>query len=209
MKVIVFGATGSVGRLTVEQLLAASHEVTAFARHADSLESDNPALSKIAGDVTDPAAVNSAVPGHDAVIITLGAGNSRGSKVRSEGTRHIIDAMQESGVSRLVCQSTLGAHESAGNLNFFWRRIVFGLLLGPVMRDHELQEDLVRDSGLAWTIVRPSGFRDGPASGDFEEDVATDRRDLKLNINRADIAAFLVRILDEETYLHRAVGISR
>lgn len=209
MKVIVFGATGSIGRLTVAALLEHGHSVTAFARDPAALERTHPALTRVAGDATDARAVEAAVPGHDAVIITLGAGNSRSSRVRSAGTRCIVDAMQHNGVERLICQSTLGAHESAGNLNFFWRRIVFGLLLGPVMRDHERQEDLVRDSGLAWTIVRPSGFQNGPATGDFEEDLAPDRRDLALRINRADIAAFLVRNLQDDRYLQRAVGISR
>ncbi len=208
MKIIVFGATGTVGRLAVERILAEGHEVTAFARKPETLGAGHPNLTLRAGDARDPVAVSDAIRGHDAVLITLGAGMSRNSDIRSQGTMNVIRGMQANGVRRLICQSTLGAHESRGNLDFFWKRIMFGLLLRPVLRDHELQESLVRASGLDWTIVRPSAFVDGPATGAFKEDVAPDDRSLALKISRADVAGFLYRQLSEPAYLHHAVGIS-
>ena len=54
MKVIVFGATGSVGRLAVERLLADGHEVTAFARRPEALEITNPKLKRLTGNVMIP-----------------------------------------------------------------------------------------------------------------------------------------------------------
>ncbi len=85
---------------------------------------------------------------------------------------------------------------------------MFGVLLRPVFHDHELQESLVRASGLDWTIVRPSAFDDGPATGAFREDFDETDRQLTLKISRADISAFLMRQVTEFKYLHRAVGIS-
>jgi uncharacterized protein YbjT (DUF2867 family) len=208
MKVIVFGATGTIGRLAVETMLKEGHAVTAFARRPGSLGIDDPKLGLFAGNALDPASVSDAVRGHDAVVITLGAGMSRRSVIRSQGTMNVIQAMHAHGVRRLICQSTLGAHESWSNLNFFWKRIMFGLLLRPVFLDHELQEKLVRASGLDWTIVRPSAFADGPARGGFRENFGPELRTLKLTIPRADIAAFLTRQLCDATYMRRAVGIS-
>ena len=208
MNVIVFGATGSVGTLVVGRLLADGHAVTAFARHPEKLAPSHPALTRLPGDATDPAAVSAAMRGQDAVVITIGAGKSRTGTVRSSATRNVIAAMHAHGVKRLICQSTLGAHDSWGNLNFFWKRIMFGLLLRPVLRDHERQEDLVRSSGLDWTIVRPSAFVDGPETGGYIEDVPAAARKLKLTIPRADIAAFLERQLTDARYHGRAVGIS-
>ena len=95
------------------------------------------------------------------MIIVLGSGKNRNSIVRSEGTKNIITAMQVSGVKRLICQSTLGAGDSTGNLNFFWKNIMFGWFLKQVFLDHELQEEYVRKSELDWTIVRPAAFMDG------------------------------------------------
>jgi uncharacterized protein YbjT (DUF2867 family) len=81
--------------------------------------------------------------------------------------------------------------------------------------DHVLQEKLVRASGLDWTIVRPSAFVDGPATGGFRENFGPAVRDLSLwrafwsgKISRADVASFLVRQLDDWRYAGRAVSIS-
>ncbi|MEL6947835.1 MAG: NAD(P)-binding oxidoreductase, partial [Pseudomonadota bacterium] len=128
MKVIVVGATGTVGRLAVKEMLDAGHAVTAFARSPQELDFTHERLTLVSGDARIPHDVDRAVAGHDAVVVTLGAGMSRKDTIRSEGTFNVIKAMQNHGVKRLVCQSTLGAHESWSNLNFFWKRIMFGLL---------------------------------------------------------------------------------
>ncbi len=208
MNVIIFGATGTVGALAVRRMLGDGHRVTAFARHPERLEISDPALVRIAGDVADETAVADAIAGHDAVVVTLGAGMSRRSVVRSVGTMNVIRGMQAHGVARLICQSTLGAHESWSNLNFFWKRIMFGLLLRPVFLDHELQESLVRASGLDWTIVRPSAFTDGPDTANYREGFDGKEQRLKLKISRAEVAGFLARQLADRRYTQRAVAIS-
>lgn len=208
MKVIIFGATGTIGALAVKKMLEDGHKVTAFARTPSKLNLQHDMLTLLPGDATNGAAVTDAIKGHDAVMITLGSGMSRSSLIRSTGTMTVIQGMQANGVERLICQSTLGAHESWGNLNFFWKRIMFGLLLRTIFQDHELQENLVRASGLKWTIVRPGAFTDGPATSGFKEDIKETDRNLTLKISRADVADFLARQLADLRYTHRAVGIS-
>ncbi|WP_417309415.1 NAD(P)-dependent oxidoreductase [Devosia sp.] len=208
MNVIVFGATGSVGRLAVETMLEAGHEVTAFARRPETLALRHANLRLLAGDAADRDAVVAAMAGQDAAVVTLGAGMDRKSRIRSVGTLNVIAAMQQRGVPRLIVQSTLGAHDSWGNLNFFWKRVMFGALLRPVFRDHELQEQLVRASGLDWTIVRPSALSDQTPEGALIEDVPATRRGLGLTISREEVAGFLTRQLGDMHYLGRAVGLS-
>lgn len=208
MKIIVFGATGTIGRLVVERSLADGHHVTAFARNPQKLNFSNPSLTLVAGDALDSATVSDAIPGHDAVVVTLGSGMSRKGVIRSQGTLNVIKGMKQHGIRRLICQSTLGAHESWSNLNFFWKRIMFGFLLRPVFRDHELQEKLVRESGLDWTLVRPSAFTDGEALGTFRKGFDASERNLTLKISRADVAEFLKSQLSDNSYMNRAVGIS-
>jgi uncharacterized protein YbjT (DUF2867 family) len=115
--------------------------------------------------------------------------------------------MQAHGVRRLIVQSTLGARDSWNTLNFWWKRVMFGALLAPVFRDHELQERLVEASGLDWTIVRPGAFTDA-ATAPLIEDVPNTARGLALKINRADLARFLARIVGEGAYRGRVVGLS-
>lgn len=206
MNVIIFGATGTLGRHLVEQALSQGHHVTAFARHPEKLGLHDASLRYQAGDVLDAQAVARAVEGHDAALIALGAGRKGG--VRADGTKNVIDAMKHHGVKRLICLSTLGAGDSRNLLNFFWKRIMFGLLLRAAYADHEMQEKLVRQSGLDWTLVRPGAFVDGDATGQYQHGAPLPATDLKLKIARADVAGFMLRQLTDRGYLHKAPGVT-
>ena len=137
--------------------------VTAFARDPMRVDIKHVNLRVAQGDVMDPAPVERAIQDHDAVLCSLGAG--RKGTVRSEGTRNIIHAMEKAGVRRFICQSTLGVGDSRDNLNFFWKYIMFGLLLRPIYADHVSQENHVKKSHLAWTVVPPGAFTDGERTG--------------------------------------------
>ena len=208
MRVTVFAATGSIGHLTVQELLKEGHDVTAFARNPQKISFTDPKLSLNAGNALDAKDDFAAVKDHDAVVITLGSGMSHKSIIRSKGTKNVIRAMHTHSVRRLICQSTLGTSESWAYLNFWWKRVMFGALLAPVFRDHELQEQLVEVSGLDWTIVRPAAFTDDASSRPVIEDVPISVRGLDLKVSRYDLARFLTRQIVDTTYFCRAVGLS-
>jgi len=208
MKLIIFGASGTIGRQLVEQALEQGHQVTAFARRPEKLALSHAHLNCHAGDVLDHDTVMNAVSGHDAVIIALGAG--RKGNVRSAGTGNILAAMRQQGVLRLVCLSTIGAGDSHNLLNFFWKRIMFGMLLKEAMADHEAQEALIRQSGrdVEWVIVRPGGFTDGPATGQYQHGKFSAGKKLELKVSRADIASFMLQQLTSDVYLRQSPVVS-
>ena len=206
MKVVVFGATGSVGRLIAEEALAQGHTVSAFVRDPAKLGIEHPNLRITRGDAMDPAAVESAVRGQDAVVCALGAG-AKGS-IRSEGTRNIVNAMEASGVRRFVCQSSLGVGDSRGNLNFFWKHVMFGLLLRQAYADHVEQERHVMQSRLDWTIARPGAFTDGPRTGNYQQGFAGSHKAITHKVSRADVADFVVKQLTDRSYLHKTPALS-
>ncbi len=206
MKLLIFGSTGSIGRELVKQALEQGHTVTAFARDPAKFDIKHTNLQVVQGDVMEPASVERAVQGHEAVLCSLGAG--RKGTVRSEGTRNIISAMEKVGVRRFICQSTLGAGDSRGNLNIFWKYIMFGLLLRPMYADHVRQENYVRQSRLDWTIVRPGAFTDGNRTGDYLHGCPATDKSTKLKISRADVADFMLKQLIDDTYLHKTPGLS-
>ncbi len=149
-----------------------------------------------------------AVEGQEAVLCSLG-GMKRNYPVRSEGTRNIVEAMEKFGVRRLICQSTLGAGDSRGNLNFWWKYVMFGLLIRPMYKDHELQESYVMQSRLDWTIVRPGSFQGSEErTGQYRHGFPATDKTLKLKISRADTADFMLKQLTDDTYLHKAPGLS-
>lgn len=175
-KVLVIGATGGSGVAAVQNLLARGCEVTAFARrpgalaHLQADPQHGGRLTLQAGDAMNPADIDSAVPGHDAVVVTLGISENpvrvrlRGSagtpmNVRSQGTRHVIDAMRRHGVRKLVAQTTFGAGATRGKLPFIYK-LMFSLLLKPQIADTEQQEEAVRASGLDWVLAQPVNLTD-------------------------------------------------
>ncbi len=206
MKLIIFGATGTVGQHLVAQAQEAGHEVTAFTREKSKVNQQPQQPKIMEGDVLNAQRVAQAIQGHDVVLCVLGAG--RKGKVRSLGTQNIIRGMQANGVRRLICQTTLGCGTSRGNLNFFWKHVMFGWFLKEAFIDHERQEQFISKSKLDWTIVRPAAFTDGPLTQQFCHGFAPNERSLKLKVSRADVAYFMLQQIDNPVYLHKKTGLS-
>lgn len=206
MKLVIFGSTGSMGHQLVLQALEQGHTVTAFARNPAKLEIEHANLTVVQGDALDSASVEMAVDGQDAVLCSLGAG-AKGT-IRSEGTRNIVRAMEKAGVSRFVCLSTLGVGNSRANLSFFWKNIMFGLLLRRAYADHVSQEGYVKESRLDWTIVRPGAFTDGNRTGVYRHGFLSSDKAIRGKISRADVADFMLKQLTDRTYLHETPGLS-
>ena len=206
MKVAIFGSTGSIGHHIVEQALEQEHTVTAFARNPAKLEIEHANLTVVQGDALDSASVEKAVNGQDAVLCALGAG-AKGA-IRTEGTRNIVQAMERAGINRLICLSTLGVGDSRDSLNFFWKHIMFGLLLRGAYADHVSQEDSVKESRLDWTLVRPGAFTDGDRTGEYRHGFPSADKTIKAKVSRADVADFMLKQLTDRTYLHETPGLS-
>src|SRR5262245_6380442 len=98
MKLVVFGANGSTGRLLTKQALDEGHTVTAVTRHPEAFPLQHDYLNVMRGDVHDLASVEQAVAGQDAVLSTLGVPyNSKVITVYSEGIANIMQAMHHYG----------------------------------------------------------------------------------------------------------------
>lgn len=211
MNILVFGATGGTGKFVVSQLLELGYKVTALARNPSKLNITHSNLKVSQGDVMSPSSVETVMQNQDAVICCLGAPAMKAGNVRSVGTKNIIHAMQQKGVSRLICQSSLGFDDSEvvlQNAPFLTRKIVIPFLLGTTFKEHHKQEILIKKSNLNWTIVRPVNMTDGAFTGDYKHGFLYDDKSLKLKIPKADVADFLIKQLTSNEYLKQTTGIS-
>lgn len=211
MRVIVFGATGATGKLTVEALLSRGHSVSAFSRREREWEDVN----VIVGDVLNPADVHKAVEDHDAVVVTLGITENpflvrlRGAAntatdVRSQGTKNVIDAMKSHDVRRLVVQSSFGVGPSRGKESLFFK-LFFWAVLSPQINDTELQERLVIDSDLDWVLAQPVGLDDS-VSGEVL--LSTELETKSMKVSRRHVADFLATAVSRQEYTHHHVALS-
>lgn len=216
MKIAVIGATGGSGQAAVQWLLAAGHQVTAFARHPERLQLESERLCRVSGDALNAADVESAVAGRDAVVITLGItenplrvrllGPARTPlDVRSRGTQHVIEAMRRHGVQRLVVQTSYGVGATRDRLRFV-DRLFIALLLAPQIADTELQTQLVSDSGLAWTLVQPVHLTDSSAT-DMPFSSLTGET-ARMSLSRQSVGRFLAQAAESSALVGESVALS-
>ncbi|MFW5681289.1 MAG: NAD(P)-dependent oxidoreductase [Pseudomonadota bacterium] len=205
-KVLIIGASRGVGLETVKRALEAGHDVRAFARSADRIGLVHERLEKVRGDALAPRDVEAALAGVDAVVQTLGVSPSPRLLVKrvrlfSDATRVLVEAMERSGVRRLVCLTGFGAGDSRNQGGLLYDT-AFNLFLGRVYDDKNLQEYLIRNSDLDWTIVRPVILTNGRWTGHYR--VLLDPRDWGFGfVSRADVADFLVQQIDSDAYLRK------
>jgi uncharacterized protein YbjT (DUF2867 family) len=204
-KVVVFGATGGTGQQIVSQALAQDYDVTALVRDSAKLTLQHPDLTLIEGNVLDRAAVDQAVGGADAVFISLGNTANNPNLVVSSGTAVVLEAMQAAGVKRLIVISSLGVGDSKDQVPLFFQALMATTLRGA-FQDKEAQEKLVMASGLDWTIIRPGGLTDGPATGAYRAGL---EHTIGGQVSRADVAAFALAQLTSDEYLRKTPAIGQ
>jgi putative NADH-flavin reductase len=202
MKVALLGATGSVGRLILQQALERHHRITALVRNPERLAGYGDAVRIVRGDALDREAVENTVAGQDAVIYSIGINTGGRTTLFSDSTRILLGAMERHGVKRLVCITGVGAGETKGHGGLLYDWLIFPLFTRDRYEDKDRQEALIRQSSLDWVIVRPAPYREGSARGNLE--ILTSVRDAKLRrISRTEVATFVLDQLSDDRYLRQ------
>jgi putative NADH-flavin reductase len=220
MKLTIVAATGGVGRQLLEEAVAAGHDVTAVARNPGKLTRQ---VRTVTADLAavEPAVLEPAVAGADAVLSALGPHSNADAGIAAPGTRSIVAAMQAMGVRRIVVVSAapVGTVPSPGNPNppkhdpgdgFFMRHLfsrIARAMFGKVYDDLAQMEDILRESGLDWTIVRPPQLTDKQPTGAYRTAVDRNVRG-GFSVSRADVAQLMLRVLDEPETIHHVIGIA-
>ncbi|MGA7147476.1 MAG: NAD(P)-binding oxidoreductase [Microbacterium sp.] len=214
MNILVIGATGGSGRAVCDALLRRGHRVTALARRASAL-APRTDLERVNGDATDRTTLDRVLPGHDAVIVTIGISEPtlrvrvRGAQgtpddVRSRATDQLIRAARQAGVRRVIVQSSYGVGATRDLLGLF-DRALFALMIKPQIFDSELQEMLLRGSDLDWTIVQPVYLTDGESTERF---ISTDGSTRIRKVARRGVAEVHADLVEQQTMIGRTVSVS-
>ena len=206
MNIAVFGGTGALGKVLVEQALVAGHQIRVLARTPEKMGLENDSLTVFKGDAFDFDAVSQILEGQDVVFCAIGGVGLGDSTTRSKATENILVAMEKHQVSSLVVCSTLGVGKSKNHLSMIGRAIL-GTLLRNAVRDHTKQEEMVQASNVNWVIVRPPRLLDGEKTEQYR--VAAEDEDFSATqISRADVAHCMLRALQEESWRQTAISIS-
>jgi putative NADH-flavin reductase len=211
VKLTIFGATGGTGTCLAEQALIAGHEVTAVVRDPARLTiSPHPRLRVVTADIMDPVAIAPAMGGAEAVLTAVGPRGTGPTTVIRDSVRSIIAAMQKSGERRLITLSgsIVADPGESPYLRYLIKPLARRTFLRHVCADMRVAEDEVEASDLDWTIMRPPRLTGGTAAGAYR--TAIDRNlPHGFTVSRADLAACMLKLVDDPAVVHRHVAIAR
>jgi putative NADH-flavin reductase len=220
MRLTIVAATGGIGRHLLEQAVAADHDVTAVVRNPMGLSRD---VRTVVADLAaaDPAALESAVAGADAALSGLGPRSMSETGIASQGTRAIVQAMQATGVRRVIVVSAapIGTVPSPARPkpprhdpgDGFLMRHLFSHVAKTLFRKHyadlALMEDLLLGSGLDWTVLRPPRLTDKPLTGSYRVAYGQNVRG-GWSVSRTDVAHLMLGVLEQPETIKQAIGIA-
>lgn len=150
LNLLVVGATGSIGRLVVDEAIRQGHTVRALVRDAGRASRLSSQAQRVVGDLTRPDTLVAAVGGIDAIVFTHGAeggGKAGAEHVSYGGVRNVLAALRGQ-QARIALMTAIGVTNRTGAYNrstesHDWKR---------------RSERLLRTSGMPYTIVRPGWF---------------------------------------------------
>ena len=207
MKITIFGATGALGSECLTQAVDAGHEVTVLVRSASKLPDDaRKRIEVIEGDGLDQSDVEQALgEGTEAILFAIGVDKHSPADLCTDVTRHILRAMVNSNIPRLVwCGggSTLVEEDQVT----FGAKIVEKIaqvFMSLRHNDKEHQYRLLQQHPeVDWIGVRPLQMRQGPKRGQYR--LGFDRFNGLSQISFADCADAMVNMLEDDTWLSKA-----
>jgi len=203
--VLVVGASKGIGFEVLRQAIAAGHQVRAFSRSANQIGIFDTNLEKRCGDAVSEADINAALDDVDVVIQALGIGAGdlfQPVSLFSDATRILVSSMERRGIKRLITVTGFGAGDSSSAISCL-QYVPFRIFLGRAYDDKGVQERMIKNSRLDWTIVRPGILTNGPRSDHYKV-LANPSQWRNGLISRADVADFIVRSIDSEEYVRQA-----
>jgi putative NADH-flavin reductase len=204
----IFGATGRAGQHLVQQALDSGYNVRVLARNPGKLAAQSDRLVTVRGSLSETACIDEVITGTDVVLSVLGPTNNEPTFEISKGTASIISAMKKHGVKRLIISAGAGVGDPGDAPKLFNKLINVALKATArnVYEDMLKTVELVRASGLEWTVVRVPRLTDSPPTGTIR--VGMVGQGTGANLTRADMAEFMLKQIDDSGYLRKAPVIS-
>jgi len=208
MKLTVFGSTGGTGKELVKRALSAGHDVTAYVRNPAKLSITHDRLMVVQGSLDEYDKICEAVANADVVLSALGPiGNMPGQPL-TEGMRHIVSAMEQQNVSRLIAATGAGVADPNDKPQLIgW---LFGVALRVfakhVLADSQGMVSIIRNSDLNWTLARAPRLNDKPGTGHMKVGYAGQGPGTQLS--RADFAQFMLEQVEDNTWSRKAPMLS-
>jgi putative NADH-flavin reductase len=207
MKLVVLGATGGIGLQIVRQAIEQGHSVTAFVRSPEPLKPFGNRITIRQGNLLNSAELTKAISGHDAILSGFGPRvpiAKSDANLLENFASALTTAMHQASVRRTVIVSTAFLFKDS----IVPPTYLFGRIFFPsVVQDAAAMEQVITQSPLDWTIVRPPQLTDKPLTGKYRVRAGHLPR-FGFNISRADVAHFFLKTLADPAPIRKILGVS-
>lgn len=213
MKIAVLGATGQTGQFLVNQALQQGHIVTAIVRNPAKLTVHHDNLKVVTADIFTSESLTSHFKGHDVIMSCLGFPATFISKVTGYTTSMgaIVKAMREARVNRIITMTSWYTEPNSGGQSPFLIRFLLLPMIRSVLTNmYEMEKFLQKTDDINWTVVRPPGLKNQPASA---QEFLTHEGYFVPNISgkpvgRGDVARFMLSLLNSNAWVKQGVAIT-
>ena len=216
MRILLLGATGRTGKLLLEQALGHGHIVHVLVREKKKIAIQRYNLTIFEGTPGDVTALQKAMQGCEAVLSALNISRKyefpwsplRTPRYFLSGTMEkIVTLSEKNALRRVVVISAWGINETKKDLPRWFRWLVNNSTLRYQYHDHERQEQVLRNSTLDWTAVRPVFLTN---SKNHKKIFVSEDNEPKPNlyVSRRNLAAFMLNVLEKNLYLCQTPVVS-
>ena len=208
MNITIIGASGGIGLETVKRGLNRKHTITALSRSEIKIE-EKKSLRMIIGDATNKTDLLNSIQNAEAIIVTLGtAKNMKSTTLFSDFAKLIVEINRENKIEiPFIFVTGFGAGESENYVSWLIK-LFLNYLLKDVYADKTKMEEIITDSNLNWTVVRPGRLLDKALTEKYRVENKLYKGINIGGINRADVADFLLKQAENQTELKKYIGLS-
>jgi putative NADH-flavin reductase len=214
MKILILGITGRTGKLVAEEALKRGHKVVGIARDKSRVKVTGAEI--IVGTPYDYDTVNKAIEGCESVISTLNIfpesdglfGKIKGPlDTMSVSIKNCVNLMPEKNIKRIVVMTAHGVGESFNQLPGFFKLMIKLTNIKYAYADHSVQEKVLENSDLDWTVVRPVGLNDKNENLSILVNLNNEGT-IKSMISRNAVSHFILDCIEKQQYIKQKPAIS-
>jgi len=208
MTITIIGASGGIGLEAVKRGLNRNHSITALSRSKIEIV-ENESLKMITGDATNKTDLLKSIQNSEAIIVTLGTSkNMKSTTLFSDFAKLMVEIHKENRIiPPFIFVTGFGAGESKNYVSWLVK-LFLKYLLKEVYDDKTKMEEIITESDLNWTVVRPGRLLDNALTEKYRVENSLYKGINIGGINRADVADFLIKQAENQTELKKYIGIS-
>ena len=208
MNITIIGASAGIGLEAVKRGLDRNHSITTLSRSNIEIE-EKKSLKVILGDATNKADLLSSIQNADAIIVTLGTSkNMNATTLFSDFAQLMVEIHKENKIDiPIIFVTGFGAGESKNYVPWLVKMFL-KYFLKDVYADKTKMEEIITNSDLNWTVVRPGRLLDKELTEKYRIENKLFKGINVGGINRADVADFLIKQAEKQTELKKYIAIS-